>query len=42
MKPTLISRNCYQDQREQLFYNNDFDASCIKRIYLIQNLQLIL
>ena len=37
MKPTLISGNCHQDQRGQLFYNNDFDASSIKRIYVIEN-----
>ncbi len=37
MKPNLISGNCHQDQREQLFYNNDFDASSIKRIYVIEN-----
>jgi dTDP-4-dehydrorhamnose 3,5-epimerase-like enzyme len=37
MKPTLISGNCYQDDRGQLFYNNDFDTSCIKRIYVIEN-----
>jgi dTDP-4-dehydrorhamnose 3,5-epimerase-like enzyme len=37
MKPTLISGNCYQDQRGQLFYNNDFDTSSIKRMYVIEN-----
>jgi dTDP-4-dehydrorhamnose 3,5-epimerase-like enzyme len=37
MKPTLISGNCYQDDRGQLFYNNYFDTSCIKRIYVIEN-----
>jgi dTDP-4-dehydrorhamnose 3,5-epimerase-like enzyme len=37
MKPTLISGNYYQDDRGQLFYNNDFDTSCIKRIYVIEN-----
>ena len=37
MKPTLISGNCHQDQRGQLFYNNDFDASSIKRMYVIEN-----
>lgn len=37
MKPTLISGNCYHDQRGQLFYNNDFDTSSIKRMYFIQN-----
>ena len=37
MKPTLISGNCHQDQRGKLFYNNDFDASSIKRMYVIEN-----
>jgi dTDP-4-dehydrorhamnose 3,5-epimerase-like enzyme len=37
MKPTLISGNCHQDQRGQLFYNNDFDATSIKRMYVIEN-----
>jgi dTDP-4-dehydrorhamnose 3,5-epimerase-like enzyme len=37
MKPTLISGNCHQDQRGQLFYNNDFDSTCIKRLYIIEN-----
>ena len=37
MKPTLISGNCHQDERGQLFYNNDFDTSCIKRMYVIEN-----
>lgn len=37
MKPTLISGNCHHDQRGQLFYNNDFDTTCIKRMYVIEN-----
>ncbi len=37
MNPTLISGNCHQDDRGQLFYNNDFDTSFIKRIYIIEN-----
>jgi dTDP-4-dehydrorhamnose 3,5-epimerase-like enzyme len=37
MKPTLIYGNCHQDQRGQLIYNNDFDASSIKRMYVIEN-----
>ncbi len=37
MKPNLISGNCHQDERGQLFYNNDFDTSCIKRMYVIEN-----
>lgn len=37
MKPNLISGNCHQDERGQLFYNNDFDTTCIKRMYVIEN-----
>lgn len=37
MEPTLISGNCHQDQRGQLFYNNDIDTTCIKRMYIIKN-----
>lgn len=37
MKPALISGNCHQDQRGQLFYNNDFDTTSIKRMYVIEN-----
>ena len=40
MKPTLISGNCHQDQRGQLFFNNDFDTTCIKRMYIIENLSV--
>ena len=37
MKPNLISGNCHQDERGQLFYNNDFDLASIKRMYVIEN-----
>lgn len=37
MKPTLILGNCHQDHRGHLFYNNNFDATNIKRIYVIEN-----
>lgn len=37
MKPSLISGNCHQDEIGQLFYNNDFDTTCTKRIYVIEN-----
>ncbi len=37
MKPILISGNCHQDERGQLFYNNDFDTSCLKKMYVIEN-----
>lgn len=37
MKPKLISGKCHSDQRGLLFYNNDFNSSLVKRIYIIQN-----
>lgn len=37
MKPQLIEGNYHSDQRGTLYYNNDFDASLIKRIYIIEN-----
>jgi dTDP-4-dehydrorhamnose 3,5-epimerase-like enzyme len=37
MGPNLISGNCHKDKRGQLFYNNNFDASTIKRMYIIEN-----
>jgi dTDP-4-dehydrorhamnose 3,5-epimerase-like enzyme len=37
MKPNLISGNFHQDERGQLFYNNDFDLASIKRMYVIEN-----
>lgn len=38
MEPKLISGNCHSDQRGFLFYNNNFDASQIKRVYIIENI----
>lgn len=37
MEPKLIKGDCHSDQRGKLLYNNDFDASQIKRIYIIEN-----
>ena len=37
MIPKIISGNSHTDTRGTLFYNNDFDASEIKRIYVIDN-----
>jgi len=37
MKPKIISGNCHSDPRGSLFYNNDFDATAIKRVYVIEN-----
>jgi dTDP-4-dehydrorhamnose 3,5-epimerase-like enzyme len=37
MRPKSISGNCHSDPRGSLFYNNDFDATEIKRVYIIEN-----
>lgn len=33
----LLKGNSHVDSRGTLFYNNDFDATAIKRIYVIEN-----
>lgn len=38
MVPKLIQGNSYKDSRGTLFCNNDFDATAIKRIYVIENI----
>ena len=35
--PTLIKGAIHNDERGNVFYNNDFDASIIKRVYYIEN-----
>ncbi|PTT29603.1 sugar epimerase [Chryseobacterium sp. HMWF028] len=35
--PAIIEGGKYEDERGNLFFNNDFDASAIKRIYFIEN-----
>lgn len=35
--PAIIEGGKYADERGNLFFNNDFDASAIKRIYCIEN-----
>ena len=37
MFPKLISGDFHNDLRGGLYYNNSFDASVIKRIYVIEN-----
>lgn len=37
MNPKLIQGGCHNDARGSLKYNNEFDASAIKRIYTIEN-----
>ncbi|MFH6937374.1 WxcM-like domain-containing protein [Flavobacterium sp. FlaQc-30] len=37
MELKLINGNCHSDPRGTLLYNNDFDASMVKRIYIIEN-----
>ena len=40
MNPSILKGNYFQDHRGTLRYNNDFDASSIKRMYLIENKDL--
>lgn len=37
MKPAIIKGNVHTDFRGSLYYNNEFDASPVKRVYFIQN-----
>lgn len=37
MIPTITEGNSHKDNRGILFFNNDFDASLIKRMYLTEN-----
>lgn len=37
MIPKIIAGGVHSDQRGALFYNNDFDASPVKRMYIIEN-----
>lgn len=38
MFPKIIKGNSHEDSRGILSYNNDFDASTIKRVYIIENI----
>lgn len=40
IQPSVIEGDCYSDMRGSLFFNNEFDASKIKRIYIIENIDL--
>ena len=35
--PKIINGDCHADHRGRLFYNNNFDATSIKRIYILEN-----
>ncbi len=37
MVSKLLKGASHEDSRGTLFYNNDFDATVIKRIYIIEN-----
>ena len=37
MIPKIIAGNSHSDSRGTVFFNNNFDASAIKRIYVIEN-----
>ena len=38
MVPKLLKGDSHNDARGALIYNNDFDASIVKRIYVIENI----
>ncbi|MDB9886802.1 WxcM-like domain-containing protein [Polaribacter sp.] len=40
MEPTLIKGNVYCDGRGSLLYNNNYDSSAVKRMYMIENSSL--
>ena len=37
MTPKITEGNSHADSRGTLFFNNNFDASAVKRIYIIEN-----
>ncbi len=37
LSPQIIEGACYIDERGEVRYNNNFDASVIKRLYIIRN-----
>lgn len=37
MKPSIISGSSFEDLRGRIFFNNDFNALGIKRIYMMEN-----
>lgn len=37
MIPKIVNGSCYEDFRGTLYYNNEFDASAVKRFYFIEN-----
>ena len=37
MIPKLLKGDCHEDSRGALFYNNGFEMSAVKRIYVIEN-----
>lgn len=40
MEPQIITGVEFKDHRGAVFYNNDFDASQIKRMYIIENVDV--
>jgi dTDP-4-dehydrorhamnose 3,5-epimerase-like enzyme len=38
MSPNIIKGNKYSDNRGTIIFNNDYDASQVKRIYFIENI----
>ena len=37
MKPELIKGGSHSDNRGSIIFNNDFDTTDIKRIYMVEN-----
>lgn len=42
LEPKIITGKLFKDHRGAVLYNNDFDASQIKRIYIIENQDTII
>lgn len=41
LEPKIIAGNLFKDHRGAVLFNNNFDASRVKRIYIIENKDLI-
>ncbi|MBP6754824.1 MAG: WxcM-like domain-containing protein [Bacteroidia bacterium] len=40
MIPSIITGECFEDNRGKLLFNNTFNTSAVKRIYIIENYNL--
>jgi len=41
MVPKLISGDSFQDHRGEIKYNNEFDVTSVKRMYIIENIDTV-